>query len=90
MNYTLYNYFDVYAEETDDGRAWIVNNQCIECSDIVITDDASASDIAAYLKAAGYLTTDDLSRVEIVGDGDYIEINDAADGMPLYGLMLNY
>ena len=86
-SYTLINYFDVW-KDLDEG--WIVNDQCVECDDLNITDDAAPKEICEYLKKQGYLSTSDMRRLEVVDWGDNIEIYQRQDHVPLFGLMMNY
>ena len=86
MTYTLINYFDVLGNPKD---GFIVNNQCVECADLVIADDATDKDIVVYLRDHGYLTTADMRKLSVVSDGTNLEIT-LKNGMPLFGLMLNW
>ena len=85
--YTLTDYFDVWGNE-DDG--WTVNNSCPLYCDLVISDEATDKEILTYLKATGYLTTDDMRKVYLQDDGDMIEIVQRKGDMPLGRLSRNY
>lgn len=85
--YTLINYFDVWGNEKD---GYEVNNQCVECDDLVITDDATPKDICNYLKDRGYLTTSDMRRLTVEDYGDTIEILKRKGYKPLFGIRVNY
>lgn len=65
MTYTLYNYFDVWGNEID---GYEVNNWEILFDDWYITGDATKQDILDYLYDNGYLTTNNLSQVDISED----------------------
>jgi len=85
--YTLINYFDVWGNEKD---GWEVNNQCVEFSDLKISDDATPKEICEYLKSINMLATSDMRKLEVTDWGDLIEINERKTGKPLFGLMMNY
>ena len=84
--FTLVNYFDVWGNPTD---GYEVNNQCIECNDLVITDDATDKEICEYLRKAGYLATSDMRKIEVVNYGIAMEIRERKTGKPLFGLITN-
>lgn len=86
MTYTLYNYFDVWGNEID---GYEVNNWDILFDDWYITDDATKQDILDYLYDNGYLTTNDLSQVDISEDGLAMEVYSVKDDMPLFGIVPN-
>ena len=82
--YDLINYFDVWGNAKD---GWEVNNQCVECNDLNISDDATGKDIAEYLCSNGYLTTSDMRRIAVVSDGTGWEVCARKGMMPLFGLI---
>lgn len=85
--YSLINYFDVWGNEED---GWEVNNQFVECDDLMISDDAYGDEIVEYMIKANYLTEDARGAVTIdeIGDG-MIDIVVLETGEPLYGLREN-
>ena len=87
MTYTLINYFDVIGNLRD---GYEINNQCIECNDLYLSDDCADKDIILYLYKQGYLTTCDMRKVGVDSDGDLIEIYAKKTHFPLYGLMPNF
>ena len=87
MIYTLINYFDVYKEA--DGT-WAVNNQCAEADGVVISETATDKDICTYLYNNGYLTTNDMRRLEVIENGEIIEVYQKKDFVPLFGFYPNY
>lgn len=85
--FTLINYFDVWGNEKE---GYEINNQCIECDDLIILDDASDKDILNYLKDSGYLKTSDMRHLVVENFGDNIEIYQRKGIKPLFGLTRNY
>lgn len=85
--YTLINYFDIWGNEKD---GYEVNNQCVECDDLIIIDDATPKDICNYLKERGYLLTSDMRRLVVENYGDSIEILERKGYKPLFGITVNY
>ena len=83
----LINYFDVWGNKKD---GYTVNNQCIEADDIVIADNAKPKEICEYLKSIGMLATSDMRRLEVIDNGDMIEVLERKTQMPLFGFMMNY
>ena len=86
MTYTLINYFDVVGNLRD---GYEINNQCIECNDLYLSDDCTNKDIILYLYKQGYLTTCDMRKVGIENYGDLIEVYAKKAHYPLFGLMPN-
>lgn len=82
MKYELINYFDTYFDED----SWIVNNQCVEESDIYMDENISKKEICTFLKKIGYLNTDDMRKLCVEDYGDIIEILEKKNLRPLYGL----
>jgi len=85
--WALVNYFDVYEIE-DEG--WQVNNICTEFDDLWLSDDITPEEVIEYLHSTGWLTTSDMEAFEIEDNGDMIEIMDATNGQPLFGLRMIY
>ena len=85
--YTLIDYFDVWGNEND---GWDVNESCVVCNDLVITDDATDQDILNYFHDNGYLKTADPELVSIINLGNGFEVVEAKTDRPLYGVMMNY
>lgn len=86
MTYTLINYFDVVGNLRD---GYEVNNQCVECNDLYLSDDCTNKDILTYLYEHKYLTTCDMRRVGVDNYGELLEVYDKRGHFPLYGLMPN-
>lgn len=86
MKYTLYNYFDVYGNSVD---GYEINNQEILFDDWYIADDCTNQDIINYLYDNGYLTTNNLEKVDIENYGDYMEVYAVENCCPLFGIMPN-
>lgn len=87
MYYTLINYFDVWGNKKD---GYEVNNQCIEFDDWYISDDSTKKDILNYLFNAGYLKTSDMRKVNIDDYGDYMEVYQVKNHIPMFGIYPNY
>ena len=86
--YSLINYFDVWGNAEE---GWIVNDQCVEFDDLVITDDATDKDILNYLKEIGFLATSDRRRVGVEEYAmDQIEIYEVKGHRPICALVRNY
>jgi len=84
MTFTLINQFDVWGNEID---GWEVNDQCIEMSGITITSDATDGDIIKYLIDVKFLAHDAFDLVEVVDNGDLIELFEKETGCPICYLM---
>lgn len=87
-DFTLVNYFDVWGN-ADDG--FEVNNQCIEEDELFIRNDATDDEIITMLVELGYLKDSAKAgeNVIVTNMGDDIEL-EGIDGMPLFGLRMNY
>ena len=87
MYYTLINYFDVWGNQK---YGYEINNQCIEFDDWYISDDSTKKDILNYLLKAGYLKTSDMRKVNINDYGDYMEVYQVKNHIPMFGIYPNY
>ena len=87
MFYTLINYFDVCGNKQD---GYEINNQCIEFDDWYISDDSTKKDILNYLVKAGYLKTSDMRKVNIDDYGNYMEVFQVKNHIPIFGIYPNY
>ena len=79
--WVLVDYYDVWGN-ADDG--WEVNNVSRE-DEITISDDASDKEIFEYLRDTVKYFNKSLKfeDVDVTGDGDIIEFEASADGMPI-------
>ena len=87
MYYTLINYFDVWGNKQD---GYEINNQCMEFDDWYIDDNATHKDILEYLVNAGYLRTSDMRKVNIDDYGNYMEVFQVKNHIPMFGIYPNY
>lgn len=80
--YSLVNYFDVWYGE--DG--WQVNNLCTELNDLWLANDLTRKQIAEALVSVGFLTTSDMRKLTIEYEGEFIEIYQKKQMMPIASL----
>lgn len=79
--YKLVDYFDVWGN-LEDG--YEVNNLAVVADDIVLSDDVTDQEILDFLENMGYLTTNDLNKIEVISwDSDFIELFEIETGCPI-------
>lgn len=80
--YSLVNYFDVWYEE----EGWQVNNLCTEFNDLWLANDLTRKQIAEALVSVGFLATSDMRKLAIEYEGEFIEIYQKKQMMPIASL----
>ena len=84
--YSLVNYFDVWYDE----EGWQINNSCTEFNDLWLANDLTNKQIAEALVSVGFLTTSDMRKLVIEYTGEFIEIYQRKQMMPIASLRPYY
>ena len=81
--YMVIDYFDVWASE--DG-GWTVNDARTVTDNLVLPDNASDKEILNALVKIGFLTTSDMRRYVVEELGDFIEVYQRKQMIPICSL----